>query len=530
MAYFTLHAYDADVWIPSFAGLRQSEEIASDLRYAMEAENVETFRGVLQPMAEPVVLDYEFTAKIETLARFHRRWFSGTGSKDWLVVASGGKLYYKQESGSSFTQLGFPTGVTAWSNNVWSYASYEINPAGSSSPVDVLLMSNADDGMIIIKPPYTATVSNPDWKVEKVDTRADPTVGTAADGPKFGIIERYAERIWGCGVKDEPDTLFYSRPYDPENWTDAQQNWATPGQDEEQPEDVASDIRQPSWDGDSFVGLKAFGNQLIAFKKHRVWRILGTDPGEYTFKEQYGGGTLCPNTIAVETERIFMLEQDGLSLYDGLAVTPFKRYYIEKIWKDAMKNFLDQCCATIYKNKYYLAFPMGTSAGPSTVNNALIIYNIEEDTFLLYTDIYIESMLATEDRLYATSSTIPGKILYIPYDSWETGECTTRAAKWVTPWMDFGRKSLAKGGYEIYFNPEVKGGPVTFRLTIQTEKKSKSKDVVVQNTTFQAKQKKVRLSGTSRKFRFIFESVTVPKGACWRLVGGIQMVVETDPD
>jgi len=526
MAYFTLHAYDADVFLSSFAGLRQAEEMASDLRYALEAENVETVRGTLQPMADPVILDYEFGSRIETLAKFHRRYYTGSGSKDWLVVASGGNLYYKQDGNNSFVQLGFPSGVNAWQSNVWSYATYEINPAGAPSPVDVMLMSNAQDGMIIIKPPYTATVSNPDWKVDIVDTRADPTTGSVGDGPKFGIIERYAERIWGCGVPDEPDTLYYSRPYDPENWTDAQQNWSTPGQDEEQPEDIAGDIRQPSWDGDSFTGLKSFGSQLIAFKKHRVWRILGTDPGEYTFKEQFGGGTAYPNTVAIETERMFLLENDGLSVYDGLSVSPFKRPYIEKTWKTAAKSYFDQACAAIYKNKYYLAFPTGNS----TVNNTLIVYNLEEDTFLLYTDVYIETMTPTEDYLYATSSTLPGKIMTIQYDSWEIGDCSNKNTKWATPWIDFSRKSVAKGGYEIYFNPEVKGAPVTFRFSIQTEKKTKSKNVTCPVTPFSAKQKRVRFGGTGRKFRLIIETTTHTAQSTWRLVGGIQMVVEIDPD
>ncbi len=179
MAYFTLKAYDADVWIPSFAGLRQDEDIASDSRYAMEAENVETYRGVLQPMAELTELSYEFTDKIETLARFHRRWFTGTGSKDWMVVASGGKLYYKQSlSEGTFTQLPFPSGVTSYQSNVWSFATYEINPAGSAAPVDVLLMSNSLDGMIIVTPPYTATVSQANWTVTAVNT----------NGKKFGVI------------------------------------------------------------------------------------------------------------------------------------------------------------------------------------------------------------------------------------------------------------------------------------------------------------------------------------------------------
>jgi len=509
MAYFTLKAYDADVFLPAFAGLKQDSEIASDLRYAMTAENVETPRGVLQPMAAPTVFDYSFTGvRIETLARFHRRWYTGTGSKDWMVIAAGGKLYYKQSMDTgSFTQLPFPTGVTAWQSNVWSFATYEINPAGSASSVDVLLMSNSLDGMIIITPPYTATVNHPNWTVDKVDT----------NGKKFGVIERYAERIWGGAIPDDPDMLVYSRPYDPTNWTAAGEG--------EEPEDGAGDINQPSWDGDSFTALRAFGSQLLAFKKTRVWRILGTDPGEYTFKEQYGGGAPYVGTIAVDTERIFMAETDGLSLYDGLSVSDFRRPMIERLWKTVNRSAMDQMCAVLYKNKYYLAIPTGNSS----VNNALIVYDTEEGTFLYYTDIYIESMLATEDALYATSSSVPGKIFIINFDSWETGVCSGKPTKWETPWMDFGRKSYAKGGYEVYFSPEVKGGPVTFRFSIQTEKKIKTKNVTVQTTTFKAKQKKVRFGGTSRKFKLIIETIS-QQDAVWRLTGGIQMVVETDPD
>ena len=517
MAYFTLHAYDSDVWIPSFSGLRQSDEIASDLRYALDAENVETPRGVLQPMAAVDVLDYSFDKKIETMARFHRRWYSGEGSKDWLIVATDGKLYYKQDSATSFTQLGYPTGVTSWGCNVWSWVTYEINPEGSTAPVDVLLMSNATDGMIMIVPPYTATVSNPDWKVQAIDTRADPTDDNEPQ-KKFGIIERYAERIWGGALTDDPDMLVYSRPFDPTDWT--------PATTDEEPEDGSGDVQQPSWDGDSFTALKSFGSQLIAFKKHRVWRILGTDPGEYTFKEQYGGGTNYANTIIVDNERILMAERDGLSVYDGLSVNPFNRFCIERMWKVVNVNAMDQMCAAFFKDRYYLALP----TEGSTKNNTLIVYNAEENTFLKYTDIYIESLLATEDKLYATSSTEPGKIFIINYDSWAIGRASGKLTKWETPWMDFGRKSVAKGGYEVYFSPEVKGAPVTFRFSIQSEKKTKSKLVTVGTTTFKAKQKKIRFGGSSRKFRLIIETVATPQGATWRFIGGVQMVVEIDPD
>ena len=116
------------------------------------------------------------------------------------------------------------------------------------------------------------------------------------------------------------------------------------------------------------------------------------------------------------------------------------------------------------------------------------------------------------------------------YDSWETGKASGKPTRWETPWMDFGRKTIAKGGYEVYFSPEVKGGPATFKFSIQSEKKIKTKTVTVQTTTFKAKQKRVRFGGTSRRFRFIIETGTLPEGVVWRLTGGIQMVVETDPD
>jgi len=511
MAYFSLKAYDADVFLSSFMGLQQAgDNVGTDIRYAVEAQNVETPYGVLQPMSAPVVLETGFQSRIETMARLYRRWYDGSGSKDWLVISMGGKLYYKHDgTQDSWLALPYPAGVSAYQSDVWSWAAYEINPAGSTAPVDVLLMSNAQDGMIMVVPPYTATVSSNSWTVRTIDTQ----------GKKFGVIERYAERIWGGAIQDDPDMLMYSRPFNPEDWTIS-------GPDEE-PEDGAGDIQQPSWDGDSFNALKAFGNQLIAYKKNRVWRILGTDPGEYTFKEQYGGGTPFPNTIAVDVERIFSADRDGMSVYDGLSVTPYSREAIERLWATVNRSAMDQMCGVLFKERYYLSVPTGNS----TVNNDMIVFNLRDRTILYYTGMYIESFLATEDTLYATSSNLPGKIISIPYDSWENGSASDKPVKWVTPWVDFGRKTINKGGFEVYFSPEISGeNPVTFTFSVQTEKKTKTKTVTIQPNMAKPKQKRIRFGGTGRRYRLTIEVTNPPANTVWRFIGGIQMVVETDPD
>lgn len=534
MAYFSLHAYDADVWIPEFKGLRQQDEsLNTDVRFATEVLNVETPNGVLQPHAGYATVGNDFPGRVETLARFYRRWYDGTGSKYWMICASGGKLYYHQEGAEvGWFEIPMPTGVASYSSNVWSWCTYEVNVEGVDHPVDVMLLSNPEDGMIMVSPPdkprtwgdiaeFTwgalenmtwGDVMSPVWATEAIDTK----------GKKFGIIERYAERIWGGAIPGDPDMLVYSAPYDPTDWE----------ANAEIPEDGAGSIQQPSWDGDSFTALRAFGNQLIAFKEHKVWRVYGTNPGEFVFTEQYGGGAPFFNTIAVDVERIFMTDVNGLSVYDGMSVTPYQRELIEKLWRGVNKSAMDQMCAALFQDRYYLAVPMGTS----TVNNALVVLDMKEGTILYYDDLPIESMLGTPESIYATSSSLPGKVLLLKYDSWVNGQASGGATKWVSPWMDFGYKRIQKGGFDLYIVPEVQNDPVTLTISVQTEKKTKTKNYIIQPLTAaqrtahkEHKGKRLHFGGSGRRFRVVIETaegVTAP----WRLIGGIQMVVETDPD
>ena len=563
MAYFSLHAYDADVWIPEFKGLTQDDtSLNPDVRFADEAENVETPGGALQPHAAYEVKRWIFSSRVETLAKFHRRWYEGIGSKDWMVCASGGKLYYIQEGENvEWDQIKMPTGISAFQSNAWSWVSYESTEGSPDRPVDVLLLSNAKDGMIMVIPPDRATIwddnleytwnalkggtwggaRSPAWNIRTVDTQ----------GYKFGVIERYAERIWGGNVANEPDLLVYSAPYDPTDWEP----------NTEIPEDGAGEVRQPSWDGDSFTGLKAFGDQLIAFKGNKAWRVMGTNPGEYAMSEQFGGGAPYPNTAAVYGEQIFMADRDGMEVYDGMNATPYARDRFDRIWRTVNRAAMDQMCAAMQKDRYYLALPVDGSDR----NNALMVFNMAEGTILYYNDIRIESFLQLNETLYATSSDLPGRILILHYDSWLNGKTSGAATKWVSPWMDFGYKRIVKGGFDMYFTPEVQEEAATLIFSIQTEKKVKTKrytvkplnvvsegmewqevkkhkwGTVIGNYTWSIlggrtdttvrnfRAKRLHFSGTGRRFRVIIET-EAGNTAPWRLIGGMQMVVETDPD
>jgi len=557
--YNSIGSYEATSVIPQFTGLMQyGDGINTAPIYALEEKNVETKGGVLQPAAACTMLEpYFASTTIGTLARLYRRWYTGQDSKEILVAASGGKLYYMHPTDSAWTQLAMPTGVTSYSTDVWSWVTYEYNPPMadydataayavgdfclnnsktwrcktaiatggeawnaehwdevSYSSIDVLLLSNATDGMIMLRGDIM-------------------TVSIVETPEKFGVIERYAERIWGGAITDNPDMLVYSAPFDPTDWKARSEDPDPddPWQEQGEPEDGAGDISQPSWDGDSFTALRAFGSQLIAFKRTRVWRIMGTDPGEYTFKEQYGGGAPYEGTIAVDNEQILMMSALGPQTYDGMSVSPFQQEYCRAVWNSMNKNQLDKCAAVLWRHKYYVAIPTGNS----TVNNAVVIYNPMDGSWLLRDDLSVERWLGTEDKLYFTSSTTPGRLWEWKEDSWETGSCTSAATRWVSPWNDLSNRTIVKGGFEVYFLCEVKNTAVPLKISIQTEKKIKTKTFVVQPLTAtdlavpkNHKQKRLHFGGSGRRFRLIIE--TDAGAACWRLVGGVLIKSELDPD
>ena len=418
--------------------------------------------------------------------------------------------------------------------------------------VDVLLITNADDGMYKIIPPdkpydwgnamaydwdYFRTephntwesVRTAKWSMQMVDTRSDRTDDEEPQ-KKFAFIERYAERIWGGGCKNEPDTLYYSRAFNPTDWTKYD-----PDTDAD-PADAAGEIQQPSWDGDSFTALRRFGEGLVAFKNRRIWRITGTDPSNYMFSEQFGDGCPYPHTIAVDGERILFAGEDGLCVYDGSNLQPFMRQYIEKTWQSMKDQNAAPTSGLMFKDRYYL-----------TIGRDLLIYNKEDNSFLKRS-VKVEHICVFHGNVIGQSFipgirnidgfVIPPKNEYskIMYDSWGTGKVDSLKSNWISPWMDFSYKRIAKGGFDLYFTPEVKDRAVTFTFRIRTEKKLKEKQYTVNPMTplekangKLLKPKKLHFSGTGRRFRVEIE-VWNPNVAPWRLLGGLHLVVETDSD
>lgn len=564
MAQFSLHAYDADVWVPEFRGLNQADVgLNPDLRYAAEVNNMETPDGILQPRAGIRRIKGRLDDPITMITPFHRRRYTGSGTKEWFVCFSGGQFWYRQgEEDIEWTAIPNPAGVT-YAGDEWSVVAYE--KTENNETVDVLLVSNKEDGMYMIIPPDRPTnwgdeaeydwdwMKNYIWQEIKSPSWAIRTVATR--GAKFGVIERYADRIWGGDIADDPDKLMYSAVYLPDEWRaykpDADPDdpdWAIG-----EPENGAGDILQPSWDGDRFIALKRFGDQLIAIKENHIWRVVGTNPGVFEFREQYGAGSVFKNSIVIYNERMFMATKEGLSVYDGMTVTPYKRRELEQIWPRLAESSLKKCNATLFDDRMYISFY-------NNRDSRLLIADFSRDTLLYYRGGVLEGtfthgFMQSNDKLYAIEPYIavprgimPGPsyapvqkqgcgICEIYYDSWKTKSVYPGTSRWVSQWIDFGYKRIQKGGFDLYFIPEVQDHAVTLKFSIQTEKKLKTKTYMIQPLTKEQRAKpkehrgkRLHFGGMGRKFRIIIETELSEEPYPWRLIGGLQLVVETDPD
>lgn len=471
--------YQTQTRIPSFGGINQSTDgYNMSLRYAQFAANADVTGGGLTPMRAGVPIAQTVAAPIGTLARLHRRYHATEGEKDVLVAIAGGKVYTKLYGHEDAWAVRY----SSLTENNCDWVTYEVNKPDSDAPTDVLLFTNAKDGMFCLY--------GDNLQVTPVETPY-----------KFGVLARFNERIWGSGIADDPDKLVYSVPFDPFDWK----------QNSEIPEDGGGEIMQPSWDGDSFLALRTFGSQLLAIKKNAIWRVLGTNPGEFVMKEQYGGGALEENTIAVTGSYALMLGYGGLMRYDGADTSPFQQQSVREIMAQVNPEARSHSYAVMDGKRYLLALPLGKS----TENNAVLEYNITEQSFSLMRGVGIKSFLAFDGTVLYTSASAPGTV-YV-YGGGEVLPVT-----WASGYQDLGMKHSVKSAFMLYFTAAAEK---RFLLTlgVRTEKKLKQKEIMVTP----GKSHRVILNVSGRYFRVEIGSRTTTP---WQLNGGIEIDMELDPD
>lgn len=492
--------YEGSFRIPTPKGVYQAQgDTNVDTDYAYRAENIRTERGLLAASygtsrAFPAISGESApAAPIETLTRFYRR--SRPDDPDVFVAASGGAIY-------TYTMgtAGWIKRAEGFASNRWSDVTYEAKEDGET--VDILILSNAKDGMIAI---YGS-----DLRVE----RKTLSIGEEYEEVRFAKLERYAERIWGTGAPGYPDSIFYSKPYDPFDWT----------QHMESPELGGGEIQQPTWDGDSFVSLQNFGGYLLAVKESTLFEIRGTDPSSFTISEAYGtDGPIEARSIATDRMNMLFLAQNGIGLYDGASLQLLSRYALYETMRMRAQDKMQLATACVCDHVYYLALSVREKASDVlSENNTVIEYDTERGTFMVRTGLRVKDFFALDGVVYYTDAQSPYEVMRYSDENAQGYNGQPMHSLWETTWLDLG-KAYRKRDFVLRFTAETMTEGVPLEISIVTDRREKTRTVMLQRGRRDYRVK-IQISGVRVRLRLS----SYRRNAAWSIHGGIQVEYTLD--
>ncbi|MBQ7886128.1 MAG: hypothetical protein IJ313_04450 [Clostridia bacterium] len=480
--------------IPTPKGVYQAAGEANvNPDYAYRAENMRTQRGLLATSCGTSRAFAALGAPIETLERFYRR--SRPDDPQVFVAGAGGAIY-------TYTMgtEGWIKRAEGFVSDRWSCVTYETNT--EENTVDILIMSNAQDGMVVIY--------GDDLRVEKKAL----TIGEDYADVRFAQLGRHAERIWGTGAPGYPDDIFYSRAYDPFDWTG----------EPDTPELGGGVIKQPTWDGDAFMALSPFGGYLLAVKERTIFEIRGSDPSSFTITQAYGtDGPVQARTICTDRMQMLFLTEGGLGLYDGATLEMLSRDALYETMRMRMEGVQDAATACMCGNIYYLALCVKENEGDVlTQNNTVIEYDTQRGTFMIRKGIRVRDFFAMDGQMYFTQANAPYEVLRFCDEASGSYLGEPMKSLWETPWLDLG-KAMMKRDFVLRFTAEADENDVPLRLTIVTDRREKTKTVLLSRVRADYR---VKIQSSGVRVRLRIESGA--RAAGWRIYGGVAVEYSMD--
>lgn len=485
--------YEGSFTIPTPKGVYQaSGDTNINTDYAYRAHNIRTERGLLATSYGTSRAFPSLGEPIETLTRFYRR--NRPDDPEVFVAAAGGKLFTYTMGTEGWIER-----AEGFISNKWSYVTYEAAEEGQT--VDILILSNASDGMV--------TIFGSDLRAEKKSL----TIGDEYSEVKFAILGRYAERIWGTGAPGYPDSVFYSRPYDPFNWTDVPQT----------PELGGGVISQPTWDGDSFIALETFGGYLMAIKQRTAFEIRGTDPSSFMITQSFGtDGPMEARTVVTDMQSMFFLSQSGIGLYDGVTLRLLSRDALYETMRMRMSGRDHLATACMCDHVYYLALCVRENEVDVVgENNCVIEFDTERGTFMIRKGLRVKDFYSLGGKVYFTQADDPFEVLSYSDETAQGYLGMQMESVWQTPWIDLG-KAYMKRDFILRFTADADENDLPVEITILTDRREKMKTVLLSKRRKDYRVK-IQTSGVRVQLR-----IRSNRAAGWRIYGGIQIEYSLD--
>ncbi|MGI6168249.1 MAG: hypothetical protein ACOYI4_00845 [Christensenellales bacterium] len=472
--------------IGRFYGIDRSlDDTELPVEFASDACNFDTREGNLKVCKGFEKAYYNGIAemRIQRIMPFFRR----EGQSFLLAYAKNqegtqSKLYYAgMQRGGSWQELGLPS--VGIGERIFSFVNYQ------REQDDIILL--ADGSWLKL------------WNGEAASPLEYVPVPQAPLGLRYIALGN--ERLWGAGVANEPDRVYYSKPFQPTDWQ----------QDESEPDRNGGYIDLPTWEsGGRIVGIcEAFGDILV-FKENDIFRIYGDTPSDFKTLRVFGApGPMNHNCIVKHGGLVYYMSRQGLCVYDG------NRAYLldinEKagtLWSMTQYDTQDRAFLWAWEDKLFISVPgeVLTGGGGSFFweimdNGMNVEYDPKRGTLMRRDGFY---PLAMGSFSFAGVGNVRDILLFVTGDSYVYGffdgaldyDGVPVKAYWETPWMDFKRKDITKTVTASYiFGGGDDGASIIVEAMSEKKKKRRVVATRVREGTVRCR---IRVRGRRVKFRF----------------------------
>jgi len=202
-----------------------------------------------------------------------------------------------------------------------------------------------------------------------------------------------------------PSQLWWSELFDPEEWP-AVNYWSF-----------------NDGDGDTITCHKPFLGELIVFKRRSIHNLRGTTLDDFRSDLLDNRvGCVGQRAAAVDGTSMYFVGDDGLYHFNGVKATNITKGTIPLFWSGINKKYIHKAVIEIWDSLLWVALPEGNS----TVNNVVLIYDLNVGKFWVYRGINAGCFAIYNDgdstKFYAGSSLPDGFIQQQDIGSDDNGE------------------------------------------------------------------------------------------------------------
>lgn len=260
----------------------------------------------------------------------------------------------------------------------------------------------------------------------------------------------YRNRLFSAGDPEHPNRLYWSQL--PGSGRSIE-NWGTV---EASPNVEGGHTEVGDTGGDPIIGLAALSNQLLIFKQHSIYRLLGDKPGNYIVEEVEARGERPAHTAIVPSgDALYYLTGGGLCCFNGVNAQPMP---------DARRIRLVLAGASTADSRGALCRDKLYFSIDEDGNCAVVEYDLVRCTYMLRRGFTAHDLSAWNGQLYL----LDGARRVCRFGEGDTYDGTPVSAWWQTPLTDLRDKGCIKSIRELYLrgSSDLPGSVILMDITI----------------------------------------------------------------